>query len=107
MKKIFASNKALIVIGLLSLLYILFYFYIFFLESDGCTLKDLPDLIAEPSRLSRNYCGDVEAFTFLPIELNGLLSIILSTIIWITFVTVFLLPIGFVKFICNRLAHRN
>lgn len=102
MKKLLNSNKNMLIIGLVCVIFILFYSYTFFLESDGCTVKDLPELITHPSQLSKHYCGDVEALKFLPIEVNGILSIILNSFFWISLAGAFLLPIGIVRALYRR-----
>jgi amino acid permease len=97
MRKLLFNYKYQALIGFMSLVYLLWYSYAFFLESDGCFVSDIPFLVANPTQLAKNYCGDVEAFTFLPNTLNAILSIVLNIIAWVSIVGSFLLPIGIVR----------
>lgn len=97
MKKFLFNYKYQTLIGFMSLVFLLWYSYVFFLESDGCFVSDIPYLVANPTQLAKNYCGDVEAFTFLPNTLNAILSVLLNILAWAGVVGSFLLPIGIVR----------
>lgn len=63
-------------------------------EPNGCTITDIPDLISVGPRefVDKNYCGELDAFAFLPRALNYLVSFILTT-------SFLLLPFGILSLV--------
>lgn len=98
-KALVKRPKFLIISGLAIIFLALWSSYIFFMESNGCKISDIPDFfrLGYSEFINNNYCGEVDAFSFAPRTLNFFLSLLFNVFLWIAPVGFLMLILGIVK----------